>query len=104
MPRLVRLYVVSVLIGFALAALFTALLLALDIAGLRHLVLGSPAGWLAGVMLVLFNSIVFSGVQFGIAIMRLADDRPPSGGRRAPVIGRLRPAVQHVRAPARRRG
>lgn len=100
MPRLVRLYVVSVLIGFALATLFTALLLVLDIAGLRHLVLGSPAGWLAAVMLVVFNSIVFSGVQFGIAVMRLADDEPPSRGRAAHLRGPLRPAVQRVPASA----
>lgn len=81
MPRLVRLYIVNVLIGLVLAVCFTGLLLLLDVGGLRHLVLGSASGWLAGLMLIVFNCIVFSGVQFGFAIMRLADSPPPSGGR-----------------------
>ena len=37
-----------------------------------------PAGWLAAFLLVMFNGIVFSGVQFGIAIMRMADEEDPS--------------------------
>jgi hypothetical protein len=86
MPKLIRLYITSVLIGFALAAAFVVLLLGLDVAGLRHLVLGTEMGWLGGVMLVAFNGIVFAGVQFGIAVMRPAewedDDRP--GGTRLP--------------------
>lgn len=97
MPRLVRLYIVSVLIGAALAIIFTSLLVALDVAGLRHLLLGSPSGWLATGMLVIFNTIVFSGAQFGIAVMRLADERPPSAGRRL-WIGRL-PAPRHRPVP-----
>ena len=82
MPPLVRLYIRSIAFGFALAALFTGLLIGLDVAHLRHLVLSSPMGWLAVVMLVIFNGIVFSGVQFGIAVMRMADPQPPRGGRR----------------------
>jgi hypothetical protein len=71
MPRLVRLYLASVATGFAAALVFVALLLACDIGGLSGLVLGSPAGWIGGVMLVVFNGIVFAGVQFGIAVMAL---------------------------------
>lgn len=82
MPNLVRLYVTSIVVGFVLAVLFTALLLMLDIAGLRHLVLGSAAGRLGGLMLVAFNTIVFSGAQFGIAVMHLADSQLPPGGLR----------------------
>lgn len=87
MPRLVRLYILNIAIGFVLALCFTGLLIWLDVAHLRHLILGSPAGWLAALMLVIFNTIVFAGVQFGIAIMRMAEDDKPSGGRgtRAPV-------------------
>lgn len=81
MPQLVRLYLVSILIGFALALSFTALLVLLDVAGLRNLVLGSSAGWLGALMLVFFNTILFSGVQFGIAVMRMAEPQEPRGGK-----------------------
>lgn len=86
MPKLVRLYVTNVLIGFALAAVFVALLLGLDIGGLGHLVLETPMGWLGGLMLLAFNGLVFAGAQFGIAVMRLAaEDDAPSGGSRRPL-------------------
>lgn len=102
MPKLIRLYIVSVAIGFALAALFVALLVWFDIANLRHLVLGQPMGWLAAIMLTVFHGIVFAGAQFAIAIMRLAeDDSGPQGGKRAPVATR-EPARVTVAAPAPR--
>lgn len=84
MPKLIRLYIANVLWGFALAAVFVGLLLWLDVAGLRGLILGSGAGWLGGLMLWAFNGIVFAGVQFGVAVMRMAerdDDEPPRGMR-----------------------
>jgi hypothetical protein len=97
MPRLVRLYIISALVGLGLSVLFVLLLMLLDVAGLRHLVLGSRVGWLAGLMLIIFNMIVFTGVQFGIAVMRLADSSPPSrGGGVFP--DQLRPAILHARA------
>ena len=88
MPKLIRLYVTSTLAGFALALAFVALLLALDVANLRHLVLGTQTGWLGGLLLVVFNGIVFAGVQFGIAVMRMAEpgDDAPRGGLRQPVL------------------
>jgi len=84
MPKLIRLYIRHVLIGFVLSAIFVGLLLGLDVAGLRRLVLGSDMGWLAGLMLLVFNGSIFAGVQFGIAVMRMAEpeDEPPSGGPR----------------------
>ena len=84
MPKLIRLYIVNVLTGFAISALFLGLVLALDVAGLRHLVLDTPSGWIAGFIFFLLNGIVFAGVQFGIAVMRLpeADSPPPRGGLR----------------------
>lgn len=99
MPKLVRLYIVNVLIGFGLAAIFTGLLIWLDVANLRHLILGSGTGLLAGVMLVVFNGIVFASVQFAIAVMRLAEpqDPPRRGGMR--ILSGLRP----VRSPAAQR-
>ena len=85
MPKLVRLYIAQVLAGFGLSAVFVTLLIGFDVAGLRHLVLGTDMGWLGGVMLVAFHGIVFAGVQFGISIMRMAEDgdpdEPPRGRR-----------------------
>ena len=74
MPELVKMYIRHTLIGFALSAVFVTLLFFFNIANLWHLVTHDSAGWLAAVLLVIFNGIVFSGVQFGIAIMRMADE------------------------------
>lgn len=83
MPKLVRLYIVSGVIGFGVAAVFVSLLLAFDVAGLRHLILASDAGALALAMLVFVHGIVFAGVPFGIAVMRLA--QPAHRGPRGPL-------------------
>mgnify|MGYP006214032941 CR=1 FL=1 len=53
-----------VAIGFGLAVIFVAMLVAFDIANLRHLVLETEMGWLAAMMMVLFNGVVFAGAQF----------------------------------------
>lgn len=81
MPQLIRLYIRQIMIGFSLSAGFVALLLYSNVANLWHLISSSSMGILACLMLFIFNGIVFSGVQFGIAIMRLADD-PDDGGKR----------------------
>ena len=86
MPKLIRLYIINVLIGFAIAAAFVALLLTFDVAGLRHLVTASSGGILAIVMLWFANGIVFAGVQFAIAVMAMREKpEGPRGGTRAPV-------------------
>lgn len=83
MPKLIALYIRSIAIGFGLSAVFLALLLAQDVAGLRHLIFGSDMGLVAAAMIFVFQGIMFAGVQFGIAIMMLADpDAPPMGGLR----------------------
>ena len=74
MPKLIRLYIVNVLIGFAIAGVFVAMLLWFNIANLWHLVTHSDKGWLAVLVLWLANGIVFAGVQFAIAVMRMKDD------------------------------
>lgn len=86
MPKLVRLYIRQTAIGFAIAAAFVGLLFWFDVAGLWHLVTHTEDGALAAFLLFMFNGIVFSGVQFGISIMRMAEteDRGPRGGRPAP--------------------
>jgi TRAP-type C4-dicarboxylate transport system permease small subunit len=89
MPELVRLYIRSVAVGFAISAAFTAGLIWWDVAGIGNLILGSDIGWIAAAMLVFFNGIVFSAVQFAVRIMAMAeDDQGPSGGlgARNPVL------------------
>jgi hypothetical protein len=100
-PELVRLYIQSVAFGFAIAAGFTGGLLWLDVAGIGHLVMASDIGWIAALMLVAFNGIVFAAVQFSFRIMGLADsdDGPTCGhGAREPV---LVPVPVPVRNPRR---
>jgi hypothetical protein len=82
MPELVRLYLRSVVLGFVVAGVFTAGLIWLDVAGIGHLIAGSDIGWIAAAMLVMFNGIVFSAVQFAVSIMGMAEDDAPRGGLR----------------------
>ena len=77
MPDLVRLFIRHHIIGFALAAAFTGGLLALDIAGLRHLVLHVDGGYLAAFLLFFFSGIVFAGAQTGIAVFLMAEADTP---------------------------
>ncbi|WP_205909980.1 hypothetical protein [Tabrizicola caldifontis] len=89
MPELVRLYIRSVALGFAVSAVFTGGLVWWDVAGIGHLILGSDIGLVAAVMMVVFNGIVFSGVQFGFKVMAMAEDQDgPGGGHgaREPVL------------------
>lgn len=96
MPQLVRLYIRHVVIGFVLAFAFTGGLLALNVGNLWHLVRASDAGLMAVAMLVVANAIVFSGVQFAIAVMGMAE-REEGGGPRGNLPA---PASGAVLAPA----
>lgn len=73
MPNLVHLYIRECLLGFALAIVFSMALVVLNVGNLGHLVAEVDGGWLAFAMLCIFNGIVFSGVQFGITVMRMSD-------------------------------
>jgi hypothetical protein len=89
MPKLIRMYIINVAIGFALAAVFVAMLLWFNIANLWHLISTSDKGWLALVILWVSNGIIFAGVQFGIAVMCMRDDDDgPGGGLRERVMQR----------------
>lgn len=100
MPKLIRLYITHCAIGFGIAVAFVVMLVWLDVAHLRHLVLETEKGWLAGLMMVLANGVVFAGVQFAIAVMRMADTpEEPTGGRRVPVV-RMEPVRVEARASA----
>ncbi len=92
MPKLIRLYIISVTIGFGLAGVFVGLMLWFNVANLWHLVSTSDKGLLAVIILWASNGIVFAGVQFAIAVMNMADkdDDEPRGGLRAPNIERPR--------------
>lgn len=61
-------------IGFVLALVFVAMLLAFDVAGLRQLVTHTAEGPIAVLMLVVFFTITFGAVQIGYQIMMLGED------------------------------
>ncbi|MCK0138446.1 hypothetical protein [Aliiroseovarius sp. F47248L] len=96
MPKLVRLYIKQVLIGFVLSATFVALLLYTNVGNLWHLVSTSDIGWIAVLMLFIFNGIVFAGVQFAIVIMRMEHDDSPKGGKRQPIATTIPARVEAI--------
>lgn len=91
MTKLIKLYLRNIFFGFGLSAIFVGLLMYFNVANLWHLVSSSSMGWVAGVMLFMFNGIVFAGVQFGIAIMRMEDEDEPKGGKRDPLVLDMQP-------------
>ena len=81
MPELVKLYIRNVIIGFGIAAVFVGMLFWFNIMNLWTLVSGSDVALLAILILWFMNGIVFAGVQFGWAVMSLAEkDDTPRGG------------------------
>ncbi|MEM1361731.1 MAG: hypothetical protein AAGF94_08450 [Pseudomonadota bacterium] len=70
MPKLIKVYIRQVMVGFLLSAIFVSALLALNVANLWHLVTHVGVGWIAVLMLWIFNGIVFAGVQFALALPR----------------------------------
>ncbi|MEM1078552.1 MAG: hypothetical protein AAGI09_08500 [Pseudomonadota bacterium] len=105
MPELVRLYIRQCFIGFGIAIAFVGMLYLFDIGGLWTLVSNSNEAILVTAMLVISNAVVFCGVQFAIAVMRMAepeDKNTPRGGKRAPTP-RLQPSpIPVVRRPRKR--
>lgn len=89
MPKLIKLYIRSCSIGFLVAALFVAGLLWFNVANLGYLVSHADKGWLAVLILWLANGIVFAGVQFGIAVMGLADKDDDDDHRGGPGVHAL---------------
>ncbi len=71
MPKLILIYIRECLLGFALGILFSMGVVLFNVANLAHLIDTVDGGWLAFVLLCFFNGIVFSGVQFGMTIMRM---------------------------------
>lgn len=89
MPKLIRFYIINCVIGFAVAAVFTAAIMWFNIANLWQLISGSDIGIMAIIVFWVLNGIVFAGVQFGVAVMLMADgsdkEDGPRGGMRIPV-------------------
>lgn len=77
MVKIIRLYADSVLVGLAWGIGCTVLLVIVNIAGLRDLVLVAPDGWQMAGLVALFAAGVISSVQFAVRIvqMELAEDR-----------------------------
>ena len=100
MPELVRVYIRNIIMGAVLSVAFITLLLVFNVANLRHLILTSDIGYIAIALLFVFNTVVFSGVQFGITIMRMAEDEtPPGGGKRDAIPAGLDTTVNMVAVP-----
>jgi len=99
MPELVRLYIRNVIFGAGLSALFVGMLLGFDVAHLRHLILSSDIGYIALALLFVFNTVVFSGVQFAIAVMRIGEDETPPGGGKRDAIPSFRMAPEMLAIP-----
>lgn len=74
MPKLIKVYLQQIVIGFGLSAVFTVILLYMNVANLRHLVFNSSEGLLGLFLIFFFNGLVFAGVQFGIRIMRMGHE------------------------------
>ncbi len=89
LPKVVRFYIRQTLIGYALAAIFVAALLFLDVARLGSLIATSDVGAMAVLLLWFFHGIVFSGAQFGIALWLDAETEDP--GPKGPSVPALVP-------------
>lgn len=84
MPHLVRFLLRHAVIGFGVALVFVAILLALDAHGLRTLMMRGPDGWLAAGVLAFAMGLTFGSVQMGVAVMLLTARDEGGGGRRRP--------------------
>ena len=86
MPPFARIVLANLSVGFALAAVFVALLLWFNIGGLGYLVSVVGGGWWMLVPLWIMFGGLFTCVQFIVAGMNDDDDDDdhPRGGRRDP--------------------
>ncbi len=80
MPKLIKLYIRSVALGFGIAAAFVAMLLYFNVMNLASLIFDSDVGYIALYILWFMNGIVFAGVQFAWSIMAMAEPRDNGRG------------------------
>ncbi len=105
MPELVKMYIRHVAIGFAISAVFVAGLLYFNVVNLAELIMSSRGGYLALFLLWFFNGLVFAGVQFGIAVMNMAEKpEDPKGGApsRLPMADAFSSVPVKIAPPAKR--
>lgn len=93
MPKLVKLYIQQVLIGFGISAVFTLMLIYFNIGNLQHLAFGSSDGLMGLFLTFFFNGLVFAGGLFAIRIMCMSrdDDDDDDDQRGTPIRGELVP-------------
>lgn len=80
---LLRLLAINLAAGLGVAVLIVGGLLALDLGGLRHLILDDRSPGVALALLSMSFFVTFGSAAMGTAIMALGrrdDDRPPRGG------------------------
>ena len=95
---LVRFVIRNALIGFALAAVFVALILWANVGNLRHLITTSDVGLLALFLLWFFNGIVFAGAQTSVSVLLMTereDDEDGGSGDRIAVAVPVRDGGGH---------
>jgi len=91
MSQITRFVLLHGAIGFGIAAVFVALLIGTDTAGLGTLLRGAESSPLPALLLWFLCGLTFGSVQIGAAVMLLAeDDDEPQGGVRIPVYVRHR--------------
>ncbi len=88
LDRIVRLIVLNWALGAVLGAAMAALLLAIDLLGLRTLLWRSDVAAVGTAAFVALFALTFAGVVAATAAMRAGqdDDDEPKGGLRAPAF------------------
>jgi hypothetical protein len=101
LPKLVTFLLRHAALGFALAAIFVAAILALDPQDARALLTGAAGHWWPAVVLWFFTGLTFGAVQIGAATMLLEHAEPPRprGGQGVP--HGLLPVLLRVRSRRR---
>lgn len=84
MPRLVSFLIYHATVGFALALGLVIALLAIDVAGLRSLLLASDIKWFATGLFTFFMGLTLASTQMGVAIMRIPYEDDQTGGPKGP--------------------
>jgi hypothetical protein len=102
LPMLVRFLVSHGALGFGLAAVFVAALLAFDPQDAATLLLTAAGHWWPVVALWFFTGLTFGAVQIGVATMLLARRDPPPPPRGGGTPATLAPALLRARATRRR--
>ncbi|PTX56674.1 hypothetical protein C8N43_1336 [Litoreibacter ponti] len=82
MPTHIKFMLRHAALGSLAGLVFSVLLVWLDVAGLRHLVLATADGPLAFTIMVVLFASTFGGVQIAIAVMAQQEPpAPPKGPR-----------------------